>query len=216
MLPHEPSGARVSATSTRAWFISKIRIFDRTALHDQRTIARMRIALHLFALPGRSVVCRPTHRKWQPTMIDDLNQKKSQRIAHFKAARSEHLASLRFQKVVHAGSDDGALHSYIVATSSYVFKIAGRSGRTPWGGRVPDRRTEVAEAVAGKSCTGAAGDRLTSPAGVRRFLRLARRPPAQVAELVDALVSGTSGAIRGGSSPLLGTISQAVNRAALG
>ena len=28
---------------------------------------------------------------------------------------------------------------------------------------------------------------------------------AQVAELVDALVSGTSGAIRGGSSPLLGT-----------
>jgi hypothetical protein len=29
---------------------------------------------------------------------------------------------------------------------------------------------------------------------------------AQVAELVDALVSGTSGAIRGGSSPLLGTI----------
>ena len=31
-------------------------------------------------------------------------------------------------------------------------------------------------------------------------------PLAQVAELVDALVSGTSGAIRGGSSPLLGTI----------
>ena len=29
---------------------------------------------------------------------------------------------------------------------------------------------------------------------------------AQVAELVDALVSGTSGASRGGSSPLLGTI----------
>jgi hypothetical protein len=28
---------------------------------------------------------------------------------------------------------------------------------------------------------------------------------AQVAELVDALVSGTSGASRGGSSPLLGT-----------
>jgi hypothetical protein len=48
-------------------------------------------------------------------------------------------------------------------------------------------------------------NRLTSPAWVRRFLRLARRPPAQVAELVDALVSGTSGAIRGGSSPLLGT-----------
>jgi hypothetical protein len=29
---------------------------------------------------------------------------------------------------------------------------------------------------------------------------------AQVAELVDALVSGTSGESRGGSSPLLGTI----------
>ena len=54
----------------------------------------------------------------------------------------------------------------------------------------------------------AASDRLTRPAWVRRFLRLALGdPPAQVAELVDALVSGTSGAIRGGSSPLLGTIS---------
>jgi hypothetical protein len=43
---------------------------------------------------------------------------------------------------------------------------------------------------------------------VRRFQRLAIGGPhhAQVAELVDALVSGTSGAIRGGSSPLLGTI----------
>ena len=50
-----------------------------------------------------------------------------------------------------------------------------------------------------------ASNRLTSTEWVRRFLRLARRPPAQVAELVDALVSGTSGAIRGGSSPLLGT-----------
>ena len=46
----------------------------------------------------------------------------------------------------------------------------------------------------------------------RRYIaRLARDPPdrfrtnAQVAELVDALVSGISGAIRGGSSPLLGT-----------
>src|SRR5688500_20401370 len=50
--------------------------------------------------------------------------------------------------------------------------------------------------------------------GCRRYIaRLVRggrpRVPflAQVAELVDALVSGTSGAIRGGSSPLLGTIS---------
>src|SRR6202167_2793137 len=36
--------------------------------------------------------------------------------------------------------------------------------------------------------------------------RVWRTHLAQVAELVDALVSGTSGAIRGGSSPLLGTI----------
>ena len=42
---------------------------------------------------------------------------------------------------------------------------------------------------------------------MRTFLRLAYGTHlAQVAELVDALVSGTSGAIRGGSSPLLGTI----------
>jgi hypothetical protein len=49
--------------------------------------------------------------------------------------------------------------------------------------------------------------RLTSTNPVRTFLRLAGRRThlAQVAELVDALVSGTSGAIRGGSSPLLGT-----------
>ena len=48
---------------------------------------------------------------------------------------------------------------------------------------------------------------LTSTGAVRTFLRLAYGTHlAQVAELVDALVSGTSGAIRGGSSPLLGTI----------
>src|SRR5260221_1510420 len=80
-----------------------------------------------------------------------------------------------------------------------------RSGRTVRGCHAPDQRIEAAGEFAGNSCTRAAGDRLTSPAWVRRFLRLARRPPAQVAELVDALVSGTSGAIRGGSSPLLGT-----------
>jgi hypothetical protein len=39
--------------------------------------------------------------------------------------------------------------------------------------------------------------------------RVRRTHLAQVAELVDALVSGTSGAIRGGSSPLLGTIQHA-------
>ena len=47
---------------------------------------------------------------------------------------------------------------------------------------------------------------LTSTGAVRTFLRLSFGTHlAQVAELVDALVSGTSGAIRGGSSPLLGT-----------
>jgi hypothetical protein len=85
---------RVSATSTRAWFISKIRI----------------------ELLGGVVGRNLTHRKWQPTVIDDLDQKKSQRIAHFKAARSEHLTSLCFQKVVHTGSDYTAFHRYIVAT----------------------------------------------------------------------------------------------------
>jgi hypothetical protein len=50
------------------------------------------------------------------------------------------------------------------------------------------------------------GRSLTSTGAVRTFLRLAYGTHlAQVAELVDALVSGTSGAIRGGSSPLLGT-----------
>jgi hypothetical protein len=38
--------------------------------------------------------------------------------------------------------------------------------------------------------------------------KLAVQQLAQVAELVDALVSGTSGATRGGSSPLLGTTAQ--------
>ena len=56
--------------------------------------------------------------------------------------------------------------------------------------------------------------RLTPLGAIGRLARLAgplvrhefRVPPyAQVAELVDALVSGISGAIRGGSSPLLGT-----------
>ena len=54
-----------------------------------------------------------------------------------------------------------------------------------------------------------AGASLTLSSVIGRFARLAgsARVPslAQVAELVDALVSGTSGAILGGSSPLLGT-----------
>src|SRR2546423_15180786 len=37
------------------------------------------------------------------------------------------------------------------------------------------------------------------------YVSPAPMPDAQVAELVDALVSGTSGESRGGSSPLLGT-----------
>jgi hypothetical protein len=41
---------------------------------------------------------------------------------------------------------------------------------------------------------------LTTPNPLRTYRR-----KAQVAELVDALVSGTSAARRGGSSPLLGT-----------
>ncbi len=44
---------------------------------------------------------------------------------------------------------------------------------------------------------------LTSRDGIAKFARL-----AQVAKLVDALVSGTSVARRGGSSPLLGTTKQ--------
>ncbi len=91
-------GHRVSITSTRGWFISKIRIGS-----------------ILLELLGGAVARTLTHRKWQPTMIDDLDQKKSQRIAHFKAARSEHRAGLRFQKVVHTGSDDTAFHGYTVA-----------------------------------------------------------------------------------------------------
>jgi hypothetical protein len=41
---------------------------------------------------------------------------------------------------------------------------------------------------------------------LRTYCWLPYRRMAQVAELVDALVSGTSAARRGGSSPLLGTI----------
>ena len=60
---------------------------------------------------------------------------------------------------------------------------------------------------------GYCGAVIDTPKGDRYIARLCagwspRSLPAQVAELVDALVSGTSGAIRGGSSPLLGTISR--------
>ncbi len=62
-----------------------------------------------------------------------------------------------------------------------------------------------------KKFFGGWGDVIDSPKAHRYIARLLRGLPrvpflAQVAELVDALVSGTSGAIRGGSSPLLGTI----------
>src|SRR5271167_671477 len=46
--------------------------------------------------------------------------------------------------------------------------------------------------------------------------RVRRTHLAQVAELVDALVSGTSEAIRGGSSPLLGTTAGALTAARRG
>src|SRR6202030_3733052 len=54
-----------------------------------------------------------------------------------------------------------------------------------------------------------AGDLRIDKAQVSAYIsapRVRRTHLAQVAELVDALVSGPSGAIRGGSSPLLGTI----------
>jgi hypothetical protein len=50
---------------------------------------------------------------------------------------------------------------------------------------------------------------------LRASSALAEVPTAQVAELVDALVSGTSGVIRGGSSPLLGTIAM-ISRSQVG
>ena len=65
-----------------------------------------------------------------------------------------------------------------------------------------------------RGCTGAKGRKAQAIATDRDEITLttARRPLnwarlAQMAELVDALVSGTSGESRGGSSPLLGTIS---------
>jgi hypothetical protein len=132
--PGNSVSACVSATSTRGRFIDKIRIgtndssvfrratvesgtfLDRIALRHERAIARLRIALHLFGLFGGTAACNLTHRKWQPTPIDDLDQKEPQRIAHFKAARSEHRAGLRLQNVVDTGSDNAAFHGYIVAT----------------------------------------------------------------------------------------------------
>src|ERR1700686_5519625 len=77
-----------------------------------------------------------------------------------------------------------------------------------------DRIRRACNAVGGNDIDGAGGvthppfvrRSLTSTGAVRTFLRLAYGTHlAQVAELVDALVSGTSGAIRGGSRTLLGT-----------
>src|SRR6202040_1879274 len=62
-----------------------------------------------------------------------------------------------------------------------------------------------------------AGDLRIDKAQVSAYIsapRVRRTHLAQVAELVDALVSGTSGAIRGGSSPLLGTNPDMIVRAA--
>ena len=56
-------------------------------------------------------------------------------------------------------------------------------------------------------CARAIIDSLQQPKYLSRPRWLAvRRAQAQVAELVDALASGASGATRGGSSPLLGTM----------
>ena len=162
--------ACVSATSTRGWFISKIRIgpndssvfgerwsnqeyfLGRTALRHQRAIARLRLALHLIELLGGGVARNLTHRKWQSTLIDDLDQKKSQRIAHFKAARSEYRAGLRFQKVVNTGSNNAAFHSYIVATFCPVLNMMKQyRGTPPWPAMSPMGCVKVAPAFAGKS-----------------------------------------------------------------
>src|SRR5579859_2192726 len=75
--------------------------------------------------------------------------------------------------------------------------------------RRPAAMAEEIEAPGYQLCDfpGPASTSIDNP-GVSAYIsapRVRRTHLAQVAELVDALVSGTSGAIRGGSSPLLGT-----------
>ena len=96
---------------------------------------------------------------------------------------------------------------------------AGRGGRKPSkiegqkDGRGP--RTSLLEGGEAQPFPAARKRRPARKGGARRAfppLTGARPRPyearrAQVAELVDALVSGTSGASREGSSPFLGTIS---------
>jgi hypothetical protein len=159
----------VSATSASGGFVSRIYIWpddssvfgerrsnhehflDRAALGHQRAIARLRIALHLFELLGGGVACSLTHRKRQSTLIDDLDQKKPQCIAHFKAARSEHCACLCFQKVVYTGSDYTAFHGYIVATLLPGLKLMSLSGRAPCGWPYPQAAQRGGRDVRGKT-----------------------------------------------------------------
>src|SRR4051812_11280741 len=73
---------------------------------------------------------------------------------------------------------------------------------------MPSLLASVAAPIEGSvgTCIERACAHLTSPTPLRTYCALSYRRKAQVAELVDALVSGTSAARRGGSSPLLGTI----------
>jgi hypothetical protein len=168
--PGNSVSAYVSVTSTRGRFIYKIRIepndssvFGEHWSNQERPStgppcaasarSRLRIALQLFGPFGGTAACNLTHRKWQPTPIDDLDQKESQRIAHFKAARSEHRAGLRLQNVVDTGSDNAAFHGYIVATIQPILKMAAGKEIQPVAGQAPGQRIEAAPAVAGTSCT---------------------------------------------------------------
>src|SRR5271170_3342330 len=87
------------------------------------------------------------------------------------------------------------------------------SARTRWRPRKPEPPNTVTSvsdlvftAIAGRN-TGTIWRCIEGYAARLTPRRLLRTYPgiAQVAELVDALVSGTSAARRGGSSPLLGT-----------
>src|SRR5271154_4479367 len=96
---------------------------------------------------------------------------------------------------------DGAFYAKSCAITQTRWARKKMINCSPLGSRIRNQGLELPR-------TAAAATNLTSPTSVRTFLRLASGTHlAQVAELVDALVSGTSGAIRGGSSPLLGTTS---------
>src|SRR5271156_5961669 len=91
------------------------------------------------------------------------------------------------------------------------FKTRGRRRRNPIGGYLDRRYAGTLQRGLGAGPFGRCAplkawiDKPQSSAYIPAP-RVRRTHLAQVAELVDALVSGTSEAIRGGSSPLLGTI----------